>query len=512
VHLVTASEMQAIDRETIAGGYAGALDLMESAGAAVAHEALAMVSARRGARIEIVCGKGNNGGDGLVVARHLAAAGMRVRVHLTHALEALTPEARSCAERLRDTDVAVHVLPPALDGSLAAALREADLCVDAVLGTGVTGKLRGGVAAVVTALAGAPGATLAIDIPSGIDGDTGAVCGVAARADATVTFGAPKIGHAFHPGRARCGRLVVADIGFPDPIVAAHAAGRQWVDRDAARRWLPHLDPVAHKYARGAVVIVAGSRSYTGAAALAAMAALRAGAGIVHLVTPEGVRAILQQKLTEVIVHGVAETSDGGIAAAAASTVRDLLPRARALVLGPGLGEHSEAQACVAAILAAASIPAVVDADALAALHAGSAHRAARIVTPHAGELARWTGEPVPEPALDRMAHARAVAAARDVVLLAKGAPTLVADARGSVYVNSTGHAGLATAGTGDVLAGIAGGLLAQGADDAGHAAALAAWLHGRAAEIACRGRSPRSLVAGDLLISLGEALHEVEP
>jgi NAD(P)H-hydrate epimerase len=209
------------------------------------------------------------------------------------------------------------------------------------------------------------------------------------RADVTVTFGAPKIGHAFFPGRGFCGRLVVEPIGFPASIIAAHAADRHWVDRDLARSWLPQLAPTAHKYTRGSVLVVAGSRRYTGAAALASLAALRAGAGIVQLATPESVRPILQSKLTEVIVHGVAETVDGSIAVSALDELRALLPRSTALVVGPGLGPSTATHDCVAALLDSAPMPAVVDADAIAAL-AAVTPGAARIVTPHAGELRPW--------------------------------------------------------------------------------------------------------------------------
>jgi NAD(P)H-hydrate epimerase len=506
--LVTAREMQAIDRDTIAGGYARGLDLMEAAGAAAALHALAMIGDRRGSHVEVVCGKGNNGGDGLVVARHLAAAGMHVRAHLTHPPAELSPLGRVCAERVGGAGL--EILPETIGTEFNAALAAADLCVDAVLGTGVAGPLHGRVADVIEALARCGRRILAVDIPSGVDGDTGVAWGVVPRAEVTVTFGAPKIGHAFFPGRGFCGRLVVEPIGFPAAVIAAHAVDRHWVDRDLARSWLPPLSPTAHKYARGSVLVVAGSRRYTGAATLASLAALRAGAGIVQLATPESVRPILQTKSSEVIVHGVAETVDGSIALSALDELRALLRRVDALVVGPGLGPSTATHDCVAALLDSAPMPAVVDADALAAL-AAVAPGAPRIVTPHAGELARWTGDAVPEAAPDRIAHARAVASGRGVVLLAKGAPTIVACQRGDVFVNSTGHAGLATAGSGDVLAGVVGGLLAQGVPDPAHAAALGAWVHGRAAEIASAGRAVRGLIASDLLAALPRALAELE-
>jgi len=515
--LVTAREMQSVDRETIDGGHVPSLTLMENAGAAVAREAQRMLDASGGgdrARVEIVCGKGNNGGDGLVAARLLAAAGVRVRVHAIAPPSEMSADARACAVRLDGTGIAVQVLPADVEAGLDSALADATLCVDALLGTGIDGAPHGRVAAAIAAIERAGRPTLAVDIASGVDGETGAIPGIATRADVTLTFGAAKLGHAFHPGRGRTGRLVVADIGFPAAILERAAGRRYWVDRALAAGWLPALAPTAHKYARGGVIVVAGSRRYTGAAALAAAAVLRAGAGIVHVVTPESVRPILQQKLSEAIVHGAGETAAGTVDASVVGVVESLQQRARALVVGPGLdaGGDPATLAGIAAVLARVALPAVVDADALEALPAAATHPAARVVTPHAGELRQWTGEPVPAPALERIAHARAVAARRGIVLLAKGAPTIVTDRAGRAFVNSSGHAGLATAGTGDVLAGVVGAFLAQGVEDAAHAAALGAWVHGRAAEWACAGgRSPRSLLAGDLLSTLGIAIGELE-
>lgn len=511
--LLTADEMQAVDRETIAAG-TPAVDLMRRAGGAVAREVLRMRLDLGSGDVEIVCGKGHNGGDGLVAAGVLAAAGVGVRAHLVEPEAALVPLARAEVAQLRARGVEVHELPGDLEGALAELLAPASLCLDAVLGTGARGAPRGRIAGAITAITRARRPILAVDIASGVEGSTGEVPGVATRADVTVTFGAAKMGHAFHPGRDHTGRLVVAGIGFPAALLERMAAQRTWVDAATAALWLPELPPTAHKYRRGAVVVVAGSRRYTGAAALAADAALRSGAGIVHLVAPDSIRAILQTKLTEVVVHGAAETAAGTLAVDAAEDVLALLPRAHALVVGPGLDAHPDTLACVRAVLASCSVPAVVDADALAGL-AMAPQPAPRIVTPHAGELSRWVGSSLPASPVERIAFARAVASARDVVLVAKGAPTIVASQDGNVRIAATGHVGLATAGSGDVLAGILGAVVAQQrcatAAEAAVSAAVAVWLHGRAAELASVGRARRSLVAGDLAGWIGVALAELE-
>lgn len=512
MRLVTGREMQEIDRRTIGGGHVPSLVLMENAGQAAAREALALLGdPAAGKRVEILCGKGNNGGDGLVIARALAARGVRVRVHLTHPPEALAADARANAARLAGTGVELRTLPeqPAESLSdLSEWLAAAHLSVDALLGTGVTDVVGGRLAALIALLERSSRRTLAVDVPSGVDADTGAVLGAAVRADVTVTFGLPKLGLVLHPGAEHAGRLVVADIGFPPAIVDAAAPDRHWVEDGLARSLLPRLAPTAHKYERGCVLVVAGSRAYTGAAALASEGALRAGAGLVHLVVPESIRAVLQAKLTEVIVHGAPETEDGTLAPAAGEVLAPLLERAGALAVGSGLGDSGATRAWVQQFLATAARPAVVDADAVLAMPRPP-HRAPRVVTPHAGELHRWTGRPT-RTALERLGSAAETAAEQQVVVLAKGGPTFVATPDGALLVNGSGHAGLATAGSGDVLTGIVAGLLAQGLGPR-DAAALGAFLHGRAAEIATLHGSPRSLLAGDLLPNMGPAYRSLE-
>ena len=535
MRLVNAAEMQEIDRRTIAAGTAVA-ELMERAGSGVAAVA-EKLAARPAARIEIVCGKGHNGGDGIVAARLLAARGHRVRVHLTHEATQLAPETRAQFDRLSDSKVEITALPSSLQdpgpimdprarpkggdsvrsaatesNAFGRALASADVCVDALLGTGALKTLQAPLTAIIHWIQHASSRTLSVDIPSGVDATTGAILGTAVWADTTVTFGLPKLGLALEPGRERAGNLIVHELGFPAEIVDAvlsQGTERHWMDAATARRLVPRLDPTAHKYQRGCVVVVAGSRAFPGAAVLAAMAALRSGAGIVHLAAPAGIRPILQTKLTEVIVHELPETRQGTLAADAAEPLARILARADAVALGPGLSAQSETLAFARTFLAGLRVPAVVDADAIAAMPAPP-HAAERIVSPHAGELARWMGVSAEEVNRDRLLVARDTAARSGAVVVAKGAPAIIATPDGVLHVNGSGSAALATAGSGDVLTGILAALLARGLA-AANAARLGVFLHGIAGELAARKHASQSVIASDLLDMIGPANASID-
>ncbi len=535
VRLVTAAEMQEIDRRTIAAGIA-VTELMERAGSGIAA-VVEELAARSAARIEIVCGKGHNGGDGLVAARHLVARGHRVRVHMTHDPTQLAPETRSQFDRLAGSKVDVMILPASLEdpgpimdprvrpkrGDTARpawiesqpfgrALASSDVCVDALLGTGAAKTLQASMAAIVHWIHHASSRTVSVDIPSGVDATTGAILGTAVWADTTITFGLPKLGLALEPGRERAGKLVLHELGFPAEIVAAvlsRGVECHWMNAATARMLVPRLDPTAHKYQRGCVVVVAGSRAFPGAAVLSAMAALRSGAGIVHLAAPAGIRPILQAKLTEVIVHELPETPDGTVAADAAEPLSRLLARADAIAIGPGLGAQPETLSFVRNFLTTLRVAAVVDADAIAAMPAPP-HLAERIVSPHAGELARWIGASTEDVIRDRLQVARDTARQAAAIVVAKGAPAITATPEGVLHVNGSGCAALATAGSGDVLTGILAALLARGLV-AADAARLGVFLHGMAAELAVQEQSATSLIASDLLDSIGPAAARLD-
>ena len=482
--LLTAAEMAEADRRTVAGGMPG-MTLMEAAGRAVA-EAVATLAPE--GPVLVVAGPGNNGGDGFVAARRLLAGGRDVRVALFGEPDRLRGDARVAFERWPG-----EVLPPA------GGLPEAAVVVDALFGAGLARPLEGLAAALVEAISRAP-KVLAVDLPSGIDADTGAVRGAAVRAIATVTFFRKKPGHLLYPGRGHCGRLTLADIGI-DPAVLDAIAPRAF--ENAPALWQAAVRPPApedHKYRRGHALVVSGGMARTGAARLAATAALRAGAGLVTLLSPPDALAGNAAHLTAVMLRRI----DGPEALAAALAE----PRARAAAIGPALGTGPAERALVAAALAAP--PALVlDADGLtlweddpAALFAAIAARAApTILTPHQGEFARLVpdlaGHPRPE-------RARAAAAWSGATMLLKGPDSVVAAPDGRIAINANAPPWLATAGSGDVLAGIICGLLTQGAD--GFAAAAAAtWLHGAAGAEAGPG-----LTAEDLAPALRPVLRRL--
>ena len=446
--VLTPDEMGAVDAEAPEPVEV----LIGRAAAALAREALALLGGGYGRRVVVVAGKGNNGNDGREAARLLRRRGVRATV---------VPVAE-----------APDRLPPS------------DLVIDAAFGTGFHGTYR------PPDPAGAP--VLAVDIPSGVDGVTGTVAGEALPAVRTVTFAALKPGLLFHPGATLAGDVVLADIGLD---VSRARLGH--VERADVARWVPSRPPDAHKW-RAAVVVAAGSPGMRGAAHLAAGAAQRAGAGMVRVASPG-------------LDHDPGLPTEAvGVAAPAlgwAPVVLDQLDRAGALVIGPGLGRSDEGDAAVHQVLASAAVPAVVDGDGLTALGddvagALAGRPAPTVLTPHDGEFARLTGGP---PGDDRVAAARGLAASTGAVVLLKGPTTVVAQADGRGLLVTAGDARLATAGTGDVLTGVIGALLAQGVAPL-EAAAAGAWLHGRAA----LSGPAHGLVASDVVVGLPVALDEL--
>ncbi len=461
--ILTAAAMREAERRVIAGGVTGRR-LMERAGRAAADAAMAMIAP--GATVSVLCGPGNNGGDGFVVARVLRDRGYAVRVGLLGERTALAGDAAAAA---RDWGDAVA---PAADLDLDAAL-----VVDGLFGTGLSRPLAGEAARIVEAVNRAGRPVLALDIPSGIDADTGAVLGAAIRASATVTFAASKPGHWLMPGRDHAGALRIADIGV-DP------GGDRWPRLNHPSLWtsaLPRPERSSHKYDRGHALVVSGEGSRSGAARLSARGALRAGAGLVTVLAPQDAVLVHAARLDAVMVRRCDD------AAALAAILEDR--RLNALVVGPGggVGERTAAMALAAAESGRAV---VLDADALTSLagQPGRIAQAARgngaiVLTPHDGEFARLFGGLGGD--LDSPSKCvRALAAARTAgaIVVSKGPDTVVAAPDGRVVINATGTPNLATAGSGDVLSGMIAGLMAQGMP-AFEAACAGVWMHGRVAE-----------------------------
>ncbi len=464
LELLTSEEMAAADRLAVESGVPS-LELMEKAGRAVADEVFRRFPDAR--RIAILCGPGNNGGDGFVAARHLLEKGYAVRLGFGGDIERLPKDAAAMAKLWTgETEPLTEAL-----------LAGTDVVIDALFGAGLSRSLTGETAALIDALNRSRLPVIAVDVPSGVDGTTGEVQGVAIRATATVTFFRLKPGHLLLPGRDHCGEITVGDIGIPDDVLQRI---RPATFANRPELWLsvfPWPRPQGHKYDRGHAVVVSGPASSTGAARLAAEGALRAGAGLVTVASPKDALLVNAAQLTAIMLREVDEAGE----------LAELLSdrRKNAVLIGPATGVGKRTKELVQAALASEAI-CVLDADALTsfasepdALFRGIAARSAPVaITPHDGEFARLFGAAVKGSKLDR---AREAAKRSGAIVLLKGADSVVAAPDGRASINATSSPWLATAGTGDVLAGLALGLLAQGMEPF-LAVSAAVWMHGRAA------------------------------
>jgi hydroxyethylthiazole kinase-like uncharacterized protein yjeF len=500
VKLYTAQEMSRTDAGAQELGIPGGV-LMERAGVAMARIALERYSP---GRTLVVCGGGNNGGDGFVIARELHRSGVEVMVLATK--DEYEEDTATNLEILRNLDVRFI-----FSEDLEAELRSADLIIDALLGTGFSGEVREKEAGIIDKMNSARAPVLAIDVPSGVDGATGEVQGAAVLADLTVCAHAAKVGCVISPGREHASEVIAVDIGIPpeadvDPSLV-------WTDAASLRGKIPRTAEPAHKYSAGALLVVAGSRGTTGAPLMVVHGAQRTGCGIVFLATSEGAAPAVDLALTEALVYGVAEDEEGYMVSGALKEILEHAGRASALVVGPGMGTEDEGRRLVEGILREVEVPVLLDADAISNL-AGTDVLATRdkptVVTPHAGELGRMLGSGAKEVSARRLDSARDAAAQHRCCVLLKGSDTLVVEGEKGA-VNSTGAVALATAGTGDVLSGVIGALLSRGMDTY-EAARAGAWVHGRAAELWVEetGWPAESFVATDLLDYLPRAVGEL--
>jgi NAD(P)H-hydrate epimerase len=500
--LVTAAEMRALDRHTIETlGVEGAL-LMELAGAAVAREAEPLRAA--GAPVWVVCGAGSNGGDGLVAARHLLLRGVPVRVVAAFGPAGWRGETAANWKRLQALGVALSAAD--------ARPEPGSVIVDAIFGTGLARAVEGPAADAIRRIREARPAcrVLAVDLPSGLDADTGQPRGDAVAADVTVTIGLPKLALALEPGRSLAGRIVVARIGIADEAPGVAAQAELWTRAGAARR-RPQRPRDGHKGRFGHVLVVAGSEGKTGAAALAGLGAARAGAGLVTIACPESTLAVLAASRSELMTAPVPEAAGGCFGRAAEKPVLELAAARDVVALGPGVGRGEETRHFVRNVTRALAGPLVLDADGLVAFEGALSELRARgaptILTPHPGEAALLLGSTPAEVNRDRLAAARRLAAETGALVALKGAATVVAAPDGFVAVNPTGGPALASGGTGDVLTGVIAGLLAQGLAPR-DAAVLGVFVHGAAADRLAELRGAVGVLAGEVAGALPDALR----
>ncbi|HBG00634.1 MAG TPA: bifunctional ADP-dependent NAD(P)H-hydrate dehydratase/NAD(P)H-hydrate epimerase [Firmicutes bacterium] len=502
--IVTGAEMQELEKKVFARLGLSPLLVMENAGSRIVETLKVEYGCLRGRRIHILVGTGNNGGDGLVAARQLLALGARVKIYLVGDQQKLTKENRTNLEILRKLKADFSVVDISQNGKLKFSLGMADLIIDAIFGTGFSGTLDADLESLVALVNEIKRPLVAIDCPTGVNAANGAVNTTAIQADLTINLGLLKTGCVLYPGAAYAGRNIVVDLGFPlvEQGITRLVLGEDILD------WLPAREPWGHKGTFGHTLVVAGSPNYAGAASLSAQAVLRGGGGYVTVAVPRGIYDRFRPD--ELIVVPVAQTDQGTIGKASLQELLTLAKHKNVLAIGPGLTQFPEVTQVVQELLDQWDGPCVIDADALVALTPAflksvpEAKRSNWIVTPHPGEMARLVGSEARAVDANRLGVAEELARQWNLVVVLKGAPTIVACNK-ETYINSTGNSGMATAGSGDLLTGLIASLLSQGLAPL-KAAALGVYVHGRAGDAAGL-RGQRGLKAGDMLLAIQEIL-----
>ena len=505
-------EMRAIDAKAKDEYGIPELVLMENAGHRTAEAVCELLGQPDGKSVIVLAGTGNNGGDAFAAARHLVNDGARVKIFLVGDPEHLTVSAAK--NRATDEKMGIEIYELTSDRAwdrLNVSLRFADVVVDGILGTGIHGELKKPVLRLIETVNASGKAVVSIDIPSGVIADTGAVTSVAIQAATTLTLGLPKPGHFLCPGAACTGELLVDDIGLPSGLLTDDDIRQTLLDDEAAKALLPARPLDAHKGMCGRILVIAGSRGMTGAAYLASLAALKAGAGIVTLAVPESLHDLMEMKTTEVMTVPVPETKpQSGIMGGdkALGTLLELTGSYDAVLMGPGLGRAPETGELVRKIAAFLEKPMVLDADAIYAFR-GHLKELARckqvpVLTPHLGELAGLLGIELPELRENLIQRVRNAAADLQCLIVAKSECTLAAYPQGEVFFTSKGNPGMATAGCGDVLAGTIAGLMEQ--TESGLAPILGVYLHGLAGDLAAS-KFGEGLTASDVLAEVPHAL-----
>ena len=512
--VVTTEEMRRLDRLTIEKYGVPSLELMENAGAAVAEALVERFGKVARGGVLVVCGKGNNGGDGFVVARRLKKKSIPCEVVLLGRKEDISPDAAKnlgAYLKIKGKVFEDGADPPALLGQR---LKGKKLIVDAILGTGLKEEVRGVYAGAIAALNGSGLPVLAVDIPSGMDGDSGRPLGAAVKAEMTVALGFPKLGEVIHPGLEYTGELAVADIGIRPEAVAEVRPRAELLEEEEIGRLVPERRPDSHKGSYGHLLAVAGSRGKTGAAVLVCRAALRVGAGLVTLAAARALNDIFAGLLVEAMTEPLKNNAAEEIEPPGDPEWRRLLEKKSALVFGPGVGVNDGTRSALWWLLRNLEIPLVVDADGLNLLadgveRLGSAKRPP-LLTPHPGEMARLAGSDTAAVNRDRVGVARSFAEKHRCYVVLKGARTVIATPEGRIFINPTGNPGMASGGMGDALAGILGGLLAQriAFDDA---LRLGVYLHGFAGDRAAMVKGQMGLVASDVIEALPESLKQLK-
>ena len=504
MYLVTAVEMRDMDRLAIESHGIPGLVLMESAGKGAARVLLAQFADHLKAGVGIICGKGNNGGDGFVMARYLADHRIRVTVYLLAKTSMVKGDAAANLNRLAPLDIPVIEVPDENAFSKAiSSLDQHGLLVDAILGTGLSADVKGFFKTVIDYMNQRPTPIFAVDVPSGLNSDTGQPCGACIRAQATATFALPKIGHFSYPGAEYTGKLEIIDIGIPEAVVQSVKPKQQLLTAEQIRHRLRPRSADTHKGRTGHLLVVAGSVGKTGAAALAAGSAMRCGAGLVTLSIAESLHSIAETLVLEVMTAPLTESRCGVLGDAAADDIKKLIAGKACLAIGPGIGQAPETRRLIQKIITQIEIPVVIDADGLNNLTGQTqllkSLKAPAVLTPHPGEMARLIDATPAEVQHNRLKCARDFATNFKVHVVLKGAATVIAHPDGKAYINPTGNSGMASGGMGDVLTGVLAGFITQGfsPEEAAHAAV---YLHGAAADTLAKTIGPFGYLAGEVM------------
>lgn len=505
-------QMQHIDQKAIEIYGIPSIVLMENAGKVVVDEIMKMRAQFE--KVVVVCGPGNNGGDGFVIARHLFNLGVKVKVFIVGEVSGLNHDALLNYTILKKLEFKMDEITN--DSTLLAFerfLRRGNLVVDAIFGTGMTREIEGIFKRVIEAINEMADLVLAVDLPSGIDGNTGHILGTAIEADKTVALVIPKVGNIMFPGSDNNGDLIIKGIGVPDMIIDQVGIQYQLITQDVIGLLIPHRKRNSHKGDYGRGQIIAGSVGMAGAAILACRAALRSGMGLLKLYIPESLTTLITTSVPEVITVPLTEVRRGVIGISNFQKIIEDTAWPDVIAIGPGCGNNAEIAELIKRLLCEVTIPMVIDADGINAL-AKSLHwletkKCPVILTPHVGEMSRLTGLSSEEINAKPIDTAVAFSKQWKTITVLKGARTVIATPDGEVFVNINGNSGMATAGSGDVLTGIITSMIGQGLDPV-NAAVLGVYLHGRAGDIMVAERGEHGLLAGDLIFGLTKAIREL--
>lgn len=510
--VVTAEEMRFIDNKTITRyGISGAV-LMKRAGSAVARKIKEIFEP---GKVAVISGAGNNGGDGIVSARHLHKWGWDVKVFmLARSEKDLSADCLNQYKIAKKDNVKIefrtNIKEKDIDGAIV---------VDAVFGTGLSKEVRPPFDKIISLLNKMNLPVVSVDIASGVSSDTGQIMGEAVIADYTVTFGLPKRGHFLYPGAEHTGKLFIEDIGFPDELIKSEKIKTEYLEKKDMSLLIPERQRYSHKGDYGHILIIAGSRGKTGAAFMCAKACLRAGAGLVTVGVPESLMDVFQSRAVEEMTLVLPDKGDGTLSSKAALKILEFVSaKADALAIGPGMSDTNDVKNIISEIVLNSTKPVVLDADALNALSGNKAilksAKAPLILTPHPGEMARLTqgtkgqrvkGSEIKAIEKDRINTAMSFAKETRTYLVLKGVPTIVSEPEGRAYINSTGNSGMASGGSGDVLAGMIASFLGQGLNPL-EASVIGVFMHGYAGDIAASKKGEHSLIASDIIESIPEA------